>query len=95
MHHLPGAVLAPDSEIVVHDLPRGEVVGRQPPRAAAAHDITDAVEDFPLGVCLRPAARLSFRDIRFEQRPLLVREVGWVSFSGFHAPILPQGVHSV
>jgi hypothetical protein len=56
MHEWPGPVLAPDPKVVRDYLPGREVIGQQPPRAAAAYDIKDAVEGFPLGGVLRSSA---------------------------------------
>jgi hypothetical protein len=86
MHPLPCAVLAPAPEVLVDNLPGRQVMGHQPPRTAAAHDIEDAVEDLPLGVCLRPASRLGCRHQMLDQIPFFVAEVGRIRFAGFHTP---------
>jgi hypothetical protein len=86
MHPLPGAVLAPAPEVLVDNLPRRQVMGHQTPRTAATHDVENAVEDFPLGVCLGPAPRFGFRHQMLDQLPFFVAEVGRIGFSGFHTP---------
>jgi hypothetical protein len=53
MHELPGAILAPHPKVVVHHLPRRQVMGKQAPRTPTAQDREDAVENFALGVFLR------------------------------------------
>jgi hypothetical protein len=61
-------------------------MGEQPPGAAPAHNIKNAVEDFSFGVLLRSASRLDPGNVRFNQRPFLVHEIGRVRFTRFHAP---------
>ncbi len=86
MHQLPGAIFLPTPKVLVDNLPRRQVMGYQPPRTAAAHDIEDAVQDLPLGVLLGPAPRFGFRHQMFDQIPFFVAEVGRIRFSGFHTP---------
>src|SRR5215472_17252233 len=92
MHERPGSVLTPDPKVVIDNLPRREVMGQQPPRTPTAHDIKDAVEDFPLGVLLRSSAPFGCGHVRCNQRLFVIREVGWVRFSGCHTPILPKSL---
>ncbi len=42
---LPGAVLPPDTEIMVSDIPRWQIVRQHPPCSAAAHLIRDSAHD--------------------------------------------------
>ena len=43
-HPLPGAIQAPEAEVVVDGLPKREVVGQESPGAAAFDDVEDGVE---------------------------------------------------
>src|SRR5215208_2693129 len=50
VHLLPCPVQAPGAEVMVDGLPGWEVVGQQPPGAAAADDVEDGVKDLAGGV---------------------------------------------
>src|SRR5262245_1582684 len=69
---------------LVYDAPRGQVVGQQAPGTAGAEQIEDPVEDLALGVDLRPAAGLGFRDIGPDQLPFCIRHIGRVRWSRVH-----------
>jgi hypothetical protein len=86
MHHRPGAILLPLAEVVIDHAPGREVMGQHAPGAAPAHHIKNAVEHFSSGVLLWSASRLGPGDVWFNQRPFVVREIGRVRFSEFHAP---------
>jgi hypothetical protein len=86
MHEVPRAVLAPGANIVIDRRPGREVMGEQAPGAAPTNDIKDAVEDFSFGVLRRSASRLDLGDIRGNQRPFVIGEIGRVRFAEFHAP---------
>jgi hypothetical protein len=86
MHEVPGAVLAPGANIVIDRRPGREVMGEQAPGAAPAHDIEDTIEDFSLGVLRRSASRLDLGDIRCDQRPFVIGEIGRVRLAESHAP---------
>src|SRR5262249_51410748 len=89
----PGPVLTPATKVVIDYLPRRAVVRQQPPRAAAADNIKNAVEDFALRVVLRSSAPHGMGPVRSNGYPFVVGEVGWVRLLGFHTPILPQLPH--
>src|SRR5215510_7587187 len=87
----PQPAVAPPPIIAIDRLPRGKVVGQQPPRLPTAHDIEDGIDDLPI----RPGARTARASLaRWEQRsktrPLFVIQIGWVRSSGlyFHPPSL-------
>ena len=61
-------------------------MGEQAPGAAPADEIKDAVEDFSFGVLRRSASRLDLGDIRGNQRPFVIGEIGRVRFAESHAP---------
>jgi hypothetical protein len=90
MHERPGAVLLPAPKVVVHELPGGEVMGQQTPGTPTAHDIKDAVQDFPFGILLRAPPRFGPGHIRLAERPFAVCQVGRVRFSRFHTPSLAE-----
>lgn len=83
---LPGPVLLPASNIMIDDLPGGEVMGEQAPRTATSQNIHDTVQDVACGRLLWSAPRLGSGHIRGNQRPFLVSEVSRIGFSGFNAP---------
>jgi len=62
-------------------LSRREVVGQQPPGAAAANDVEDSVQDLTGAVHLGTPGSVGERQMRFEEGPLFVREVALVCFS--------------
>lgn len=66
----PGAVLSPQTEVMIDGLPRGQVVGQHPPRTAAAQHVEDGVQDLPVGMDRLPAPwRLTFGKVRFDLLP--------------------------
>src|SRR5436305_6716941 len=75
---VPGAVLLPRPEVVEDDPVRGQVVGERSPDAPVAGLVEDGVDDLPPAVPGRPAARLRPGDVRLDEPPLAVREVGRV-----------------
>src|SRR5215217_8620205 len=86
MHPLPGSVQAPGAKVVVDGFPGREVVGQQPPGAAAANDVEDGVEDLTGAVHLGTPGSVGERQMRFEEGPLFVREVALVCFSHARYP---------
>src|SRR5215510_289804 len=50
---LPQPAVAPPPVISIDGLPRGKVVGQQPPRLPAAYEVEDCIDDLPI----RPDAR--------------------------------------
>src|SRR5262249_61500485 len=73
----PGAVLAEGSVPGVGGAPGGEVGGQQPPLAAGADQVEDAVEDLAQ-VGRGPAGALAARQQRLDQGELLGGEGGVV-----------------
>src|SRR5215218_6728719 len=78
----PGAVDAPETEVMVDGLPRWEVVGQEPPGAAATENVEDSVED--LAQRVEPGASGSLRNwqVGLDESPFGVGEVG--SVCSFH-----------
>ena len=71
---------------MLDDFPGWEVVGQQPPGAAAANDVEDGVEDLTGAVHLGTPGSVGERQMRFEEGPLFVREVALVCFSHARYP---------
>jgi hypothetical protein len=90
VHHVPGAILAPEPKVVGHHLPGGEVMGQQPPGTSAAQEIQDAVQDVALRVLLRSAPGLGLGHEMLDQVPFLITEGGGGRNSGFHPPMFAQ-----
>jgi hypothetical protein len=47
---LPGAIDAPDPEVVVDGLPRRELMWQQAPSTTTSHEVEDRVKDLALGL---------------------------------------------
>ena len=67
------ALAAPEPKIVIHRLPRRQIMREQPPAPAATDHIVDAVEDLPPVPTARASSRLGGWNKRFDDRPLAVR----------------------
>lgn len=82
------AVASPGAIVMMDRRPGREVLGQQAPLAAGLCEIHQRIDD-STHIGRRPAAsaraRLSGRNVRLDQRPLLIREVSGVSGS-IHAP---------
>jgi hypothetical protein len=61
-------------------------MGQPPPSTATTQDRQETMENFARGVCGPAASRLGLGDRGFEHRPFLIREIGRVRLSRFHAP---------
>jgi hypothetical protein len=81
MHHLPRAIQAPLAKVVIDDPPRRQVMRQHPPRTAAAQQIEDGVEDFPLGIGLGPAPWFGVGHQMLDQVPFFVTEIRRVRLS--------------
>ena len=74
---------------MVGGFPGWEVVGQQPPGAAAANDVEDGVEDLTGAVHLGTPGSVGERQMRFEEGPLFVREVA-LGYAFLMLGILPS-----
>ena len=81
---LPRAVVAPGAERVVDRPPGRQIARQQPPGAAAPDQVEDGIEDYAVAVDPRPTARRRRLQIRFEQRPFRIGQIGRVAVP-FHA----------
>jgi hypothetical protein len=80
---LPQSAVTPSPVLAIDCLPRGKVVGQQPPRFPTAHEIEDGIDDLPI----RPYARAaSGAATNGEQNcntiPLLIIQIRRVHTSG-------------
>ena len=71
---------------MVDGFPGWEVVGQQPPGAAAANDVEDGVEDLTGAVHLGTPGSRRGGKMRFEEGPLDVGEVALICFSHARYP---------
>jgi hypothetical protein len=69
MHPLPGAVQAPEAEVVVDGLPGWEVVWQKPPGAAAPYDVEDGVEDLTRRIETRAPTGFGSRKVGLQAAP--------------------------
>ena len=87
---LPQPAACPAPEVAIHRLPRREALRQHAPRAAAAGDVKDGVDD-PAQSPLAGAPAFAFRQQRFQDLPfgtLKVGRVGWLDVR--HPPSLPD-----
>ena len=82
----PGSVFGPAAEVLVHRLPRREVMGQHPPRAAGAQRVQDAVERLPQVHGAGPAPRLGRRQKGRQNFPLGIGQIAGIRFP-VHAAI--------
>ena len=75
-------VVAPGGEPAVNRPPWRQVVRQQAPRAARPHDIEDAVDDLPHRPLARPARGARLRQVRRDDVPFCVGQIGLVSGDG-------------
>src|SRR5262245_48090123 len=77
-HLLPGAVVAPLAEVVVHRAFKEQVVGQQVPLAAGTVLVKQRIHDLTHLDSTGMAPRFGCRDERLEDLPLVVRQIGRV-----------------
>ncbi len=80
---------------MIDDAPRWQIVGDKPPGTAGTQDVEDGIDDLPLGIHFRPAARFGGRDQGCENLPFGIIEIGGVGFSGLHTAILSQQINPI
>lgn len=81
MDLMPGAVITPLGEVVVHGFGIGIILGEIPPRATGAEDVENSVDDVSQVDGARTTTRFGVRQETFEQGPLVVIEVAEISLS--------------
>src|SRR5919197_2327815 len=86
MQLLPEALQPPTPEIVIHGLPRWQIMGQQAPGAAAAEYIEDAIENLAHRVDPRPPSGLGRWDVRRQTAPLGVSHIRRITLSVVHSP---------
>ena len=79
MHALPGAIVAPGTEITPDRRPRGKVVRQGPPLASGAIHVEERVENLTHVRRARMPAYFGRRDQRFQDRPFLLGEIAGVA----------------
>ena len=87
-HLLEDARIDPSLCLLVDGLPRRQVVGHVSPRRAGAHDPSQGVEDLAKVVIALGCVLSDERQIRSDERPLLVGNIARVWFSSSHAEML-------
>ena len=86
MHPLPGALQAPEAEVVVDRLPRWEVVRQESPGASATHDVKDGVEDLAQRIDPRTPVVFGSGKVGFQAAPFGIRQIGLICFSHARYP---------
>ena len=89
VNEAPRSAEAEFSEVKADGRPRREIVGHEPPWAAALQDVEDSVEDVAQGVSTQPTRHLGSRKIGFQASPFLVGEVGRIGPSHAREGIRP------
>jgi hypothetical protein len=89
VHPFPGAIQAPQAEVVVDGLPGWELMWHKSPSTAATDYVKDSVEDLAQGVHSRASGSSGDRQMRLYVLPLGVGEVGLVCSSDLMPGILP------
>ena len=88
---VPQPPVAPPPVISLDCLPRGKVVGQQPPRLPTAHEVENGIENLPVrpGAWAAPATRVQ-REQGGQAAPLFIVQIRWICTSGlgFHPPRL-------
>src|SRR5207244_13055001 len=79
MHALPGAIVAPGTEITRDRSPRGKIVRQGPPLASGAIHVEERVENLTHLRRARMPAYFGRRDQRFQDRPFLLGEIAGVA----------------
>ena len=72
---LPSPIHPKEPIIIMHRSPRRQIVRQLPPGATGPQQILDAVDHLAHDHLAVAATRLLRRDVRFDQLPLLIREV--------------------
>jgi hypothetical protein len=86
MHPLPGAVQAPEAEVVVDGLPGWEVVWQKPPGTAAPYDVEDGVEDLTRRIETRTPTGFGSGKVKLQAAPFGIGEIGLICFSHARYP---------
>src|SRR6202043_2648872 len=77
----PSAIVAEAIIIMPRGVPVGQIVGKRSPGAAIAQQVVDAVEHLTQVRLAWPPAGFGRRNHRLDQLPLLVGQIGRISFS--------------
>jgi hypothetical protein len=75
---VPTSILLPGAEVVEHDAVGRQVVGQGAPNAAIASLVEDGVDHLAAWIASGPSSGLGLGDVRLDQLPLSVAQVGWV-----------------
>ena len=82
--HLEAARPQPPHRLVVHGVPRRQVVGHRPPRDAVAHHAAQAVERLAQQVGTLPGGLGQQGQVGHGQRPFFIGDIGRVRLAGGH-----------
>ena len=77
---LPEPVLAPLGKVVVAQPPRRQVMRQEPPRAPAAHDVEDGIDDQSPVVTRWPSKLWRHRQQRAQERPFNISKITRIRF---------------
>ena len=87
---LPGAVIAPNTEVMVDTLPVRIILGQHTPLGASDQNIQDGIDDLAHVQAAWSTTRFGDRNQIFDTIPVAVRQIGRVCLC-FHTP----NVHDV
>jgi hypothetical protein len=90
MQQLPRPVGAPRTKVVIHDPPRGEIMGQPAPGTPTPHQIEHPVEDLALGVGLGASAEFGLGHEVLNQVPCVIAAIGRIRWSSRHTPSIPD-----
>ena len=76
---LPQAAIAPDAEIVLNRRERREILGQHSPLATTCCQIEDRVQNLAQVGAAPPAVRFRGRQQRFDQSPLGIAQIAWIT----------------
>src|SRR5215472_10984839 len=84
MDSLPNSLPAPGPKVMIDRTPRGQIVGQQFPRAAAANGVTDPIDDRATRVFGRTPSGFGCGHERFQAIPFRIRKIRIVGSTLFH-----------
>lgn len=84
MNPLPEPQFLPGGEIVINQPPRGQIVRNHSPRASAAGDIENGIEDLAAAITRRASHFASLGEALTDDIPLSIRNIAGIRSSLWH-----------
>jgi len=76
MKPFPETIPLPQTEIVIHCFPRGQIVGKQAPRASASQQIENGIDDLTVAMKARSSMKRGSRKQRSDTAPFRIAQIG-------------------